>query len=82
MLSRVAGRYQPNRLRFSPAVGYFWQPCKAFSAEKYKHYISHILLWWWLFIIILLLSTTLVMVDCQIPGNDVVYYNELLFLIL
>lgn len=26
-------------------------------------------------IIILLLSTTLVMVDCQIPGNEVVYYN-------
>ena len=35
-------------------------------------------------IIILLSSTTLVMVDCQIPGNEVVYcnYNELLFLVL
>ena len=31
-------------------------------------------------IIILLSSTTLVMVDCQIPGNELVYYNnELLF---
>ena len=26
MPSRVAGRYQPKRWRFSPTAGYFWQP--------------------------------------------------------
>ena len=29
MLSRVAGRYSPSRWQFSPAAGYFWQPCSS-----------------------------------------------------
>ena len=27
MPNRVAGRYWPSRWRFSPAAGFFWQPC-------------------------------------------------------
>lgn len=52
----------------------FLKYCKAFSTEKYKHFILNII-FVMIMIIILLLSATLVMLDCQIPGNEVVYYN-------
>ena len=33
MPNRVAGRYWPSRWRFSPAAGFFWQPC-SFTVNK------------------------------------------------